>query len=239
MILSDWHKRKIMTLNDIRRENLINKAKEIPNDYDRAIFIINYFTSNLPKDIIAQIDEVKENEVVDFKYDYSYINASETPFARKQIPVKSPIGEGTTFSIGLHDRDVPGRPMIYPSVLALKLGTCKIFSHELARLFYSANIKCDIFETEYAVDCYDIFNGTDEDGNRINVNTIKPIHHIYNIITIDNKQYKVDIAGYLTAKDYNQFNPDGIKNPIDINKFILTEDLENNPFSEAKANSIS
>ena len=184
MYLSDWHKIKIMTLNDIRRENLINKANELPDEFDRAKFIVNYFTSNLPKEVIAEIDEVKEREVIDFRYDYSYVKGSETPYARKQIPSKSPICDGCTFSIGIHDRDVPGKPMIYPSVLALKLGTCKIFSHEMARLMHSVGVKCEIYETDHPVDCYDIFNGVDEEQNPININTIKPMYHIFNILNI-------------------------------------------------------
>ena len=239
MTTEEWFNSRIKDLNDSRREVLINKALELNSESERAQFIIDYFTSQLPKSVIAEIDGVNEKDVVPFQYDYSWISGNETPFARKQKSVKSPIGEGKTFSIGLHDRDVPGNPIIYPSVIGLKLGTCKVFSHEIARLMHSVGVECTIIETENPVDCYDLFEGADEEGNHISVNTIKPIKHIYNVLTINGKQYKVDIAGYLTAIDYNKNNPNGIKNPIDINQFIMNEDLSSQPFTEALANGIA
>ena len=234
MFLHDWRKLKIRDLNDSRREILINKALELGSEYEKAKFIVDYFTNNLPKNIVSQIDGVDENKVVDFKYDYSYIKGDETPFARKQQPVNSPVGEGITFSTGLHDIDIPGHPMIYPSVIGLKLGTCKIFSHEIARIMHSVGIKCEIVETKKPVSCYDLFEGTDEHDNHISVNTIKPMYHIYNVITIDGKQYKVDVAGYLTSQDYNHYHPDGIKFPIDTSRFCMTEDIASNPFEETE-----
>ena len=239
MTTQDWFNLKIRDLNDARRDNLINKALELDGEMARAKFIVDYFTSQLPKNIIAEIDGVNEKDVVPFQYDYSWIKGSETPYARKQIKVKSPVGEGSTFSIGLLDIDVPGRPMIYPSIIGLKLGTCKSFSHEMARLMHSVGVECKIVETEHPEDCYDLFEGADVEGNHISVNTIKPIYHFYNVLTINGKEYKVDISGYLTAQDYNKNHPDGIKDPIDITQFIMNENLECKPFTEARANSVT
>ncbi|MBE5758130.1 MAG: hypothetical protein E7345_04315 [Clostridiales bacterium] len=229
---------RIYTYNNLRRARLLNRANKLSTDKEKAQFIVDYFTNNLPKNIIAEIDDVEEKDVVNFTYDYSYVKGGETPFARKQQRIKYPLGHGMTLSCVDRDFDVDGRPKIYPTIFSLKSGTCVMFAHEIKRLLSSLNINCQIIETEHGVDCYDHFDGMDTQGNKINVNTIKKIKHAYNIIELDGKQIKIDIAGYLTANDYNNNHPLGKSHPIDPTKFCMTEDISHNQFEEVSSNSI-
>lgn len=232
--LSDWEKTKIYEYNNMRRDRLIAKVEEQQSSIERIKFIVDYFTNNLNKETVAEIDNVQPNEVVDFKYDYSYVKGNETPFDRRSPFVSYPLGRGVTISCVDRDVEVPGKPKIFPTIFALKMGTCIMFANEIKRLMSKIDIPCEIIITPTPVDCYDYFDGTDVEGNKINVNTIKPIIHAYNIITVDGKQFKIDIAGYLTAKDYNKNHPEGQVEPINCNQFCLIENIANNPFEDAK-----
>ena len=122
---------------------------------------------------------------------------------------------------------------IYPTIYALKLGTCKMFANEIRRLCHDLNIKCKIHDE--LANCYDKFDGTSTTGKPINTNRIMKMHHYYNIITIDDVDYKLDIAGALTAMDYNQ-NQTGLL--IDPARFYFSQEFETNPFDAAVAGNL-
>lgn len=236
--MSFYDMQKIYVFNNLRRTKFINKALRLDSDIEKAKFVVDYFTNNLPKDVVADIDSVYEKDVVDFSYDYSFVRGNDTPFPRLQERIRYPQGFGTTMTCADVDVEVEGKPKIYPTVYALKQGTCVIFANEIMRIMSNLGIKCEIIETPECVDCYDRFGGTDVEFNKIDTNDIKKIRHYYNIIEIDNKKYKVDIAGYLTAQDFNKFKPEKYKENIDINRFCMTEDLYSNPFEEIKSRSM-
>lgn len=229
---------KIYTFNNLRRARFINRAKKMPSDREKAQFVVDYFTNNLPKDVVADIDDVGVNLVEDFSYDYSFVRGNETPFYRKQESSRYPGGFGITLTCADRDVEVEGNPKIYPTIYSLKKGTCIIFANEIKRVMANLGIKCEIVETPDCVDCYDRFEGTDVEYNKISVNDIKKIRHYYNIIEIDGVKYKIDISGYLTAQDFNKYKPEKYKETIDTNRFCMTEDLYGNPFEEIKSRSL-
>lgn len=231
--------KKIQTYNEIIRTRLLNRANNFSTEEERAQFVVDYFTNNLSRDVIADIDDVPEKRAVDFSYDYSFLEGNETPFPRRQERIYYPGGSGITLTPADRDFNVDGAPRIYPTVFALKKGTCIIFANELKRLMANLGIKCEIVEPPIGVDCYDKFDGTDVEFNPIHTNDIKKMHHYYNVIEIDGKKYKIDIAGYLTAQDFNKYKPEKYKETIDVSRFCMTEDLDSNPFEEIKARSIS
>lgn len=234
-----YSRNKINTYNNYIRERFLNRAMQMPSDREKVQFVVDYFTNNLPKDIIASIDDVSENRVVDFAYDYSFVKGNETPFPRKQERIRYPMGFGVTLTSGDVDLEVVGRPRIYPTLYSLKMGTCIMFANEIQRIMAKLGIKSKMIETPIGVDCYDRFTGTDVEFNKIDTNDIKKIKHFYNIVEIDGKKYKIDIAGFLTAKDFNKHKPSKYKENIDITRFCMTEDLNGNPFEEIKAMSLT
>ncbi len=228
----------ILECNEKRRDNLLEMAKSLDSESARARFVVDYFTNKLPKETIASIDEVEENKVSNFSYDYSYIKGNSMFETREQKSVGFSYSGGyvsgkTIMSTG-NDIFIEGRPKIFPSIFALKMGTCTMFAHEMKRLMHELDVPCDLIETDTPIDCYDLYSGKDEaEGTPINVNGISKIYHAYNIITLNGEPLKVDIAGYLTAQDFNEKHPIGRENPIDPDNFYFSQNINENPFQGA------
>ena len=229
---------EILECNEKRRDNLLEMAKALDSKSARAQFVVDYFTNKLPKGTIASIDEVDANNISNFSYDYSFVKGNESFEARTQKSVGFSYSGGyvsgkTIMSTG-NDLSIDGGPKIFPSIFALKMGTCTMFAHEMKRLMAELDVPCELIETNKAIDCYDLYSGKDEvEGNEINVNAIKKMYHAYNIITINNQPLKVDIAGYLTAQDFNEKHPIGRENPIDPDNFYFSPNINENPFQGA------
>ena len=51
---------KIYTFNNLRRARLLNRANKLSTDKEKVQFIVDYFTNNLPTNILAEIDDVEE-----------------------------------------------------------------------------------------------------------------------------------------------------------------------------------
>jgi hypothetical protein len=49
------------------------------------------------------------------------------------------------------------------------------------------------------------------------------------VIEVDGKKYKIDIAGFLTAEDFNKNHPEF---EVGLEHFYFSEDLKKNPFAE-------
>ena len=75
---------KIIDCNERRRSNLLEKANDFESSTEKAQFIVDYFTNKLPKETIAEIDEVPRDSVSNFSYDYSFVKGSESFNARTQ-----------------------------------------------------------------------------------------------------------------------------------------------------------
>ena len=85
--------------------------------------------------------------------------------------------------------------------------------------------------------CYDFFDGHNTNGGKVNQNRIENMLHFYNVMTIDGKQVKIDIAGALTAIDCMKNNPNLPK--INTSAFYFSDKLEANPFEQISLASIN
>ena len=221
----------VYQFNNARRERLLNKAKEQATKLEQIKFVVDYFLNNLPMSDILEIDEVDPMCLKLFEYDYSFLEDHRASFPRKQVfeyytPTKK--------AITLHqaDNDIRNGKVakIYPTIFALKKGTCKMFANEIKRFAMDFDIDCEIVE-EPAF-CYDGFCGFNTNNERVELNDLRLMLHYYNIITLNGKQYKIDIAGFLSALDFMKNNPQ--YNPFTIEDFYFSPNLERSPFNEIK-----
>ena len=219
---------EVYAFNNARRERLLNKAKAQGSKLEQIRFVVDYFLNNLPVSEILEIDCVDPTYLKLFEYDYSFIDDS--------IPRKQTFEFYTPnkMAITLHQADNDKRngkiAKIYPTIFALKKGTCKMFANEIKRFAMDFDIDCEIIE-EPAY-CYDGFCGTNIKNQPVEKNNLCLMHHYYNIIKIDGKEYKIDIANFLSALDYLKNNPE--TKPFSIEDFYFSPDLESNPFNEIK-----
>lgn len=228
--MSNRQKEKVYKFNLQRRENLIKYLDTLDTTIDKVRFVVDYFTNRLPKEVVSKIDKVDESVVLDFEYDYSFINGKDTKYPRRQICRAYPDGFGITLgSIGQdYEIDDITKPEVYPTLFALKMGTCIMFANEIQRIMYLLGVESRIVVSNNQ-DMYDCYDGHDIEFNKISVDEIRKFTHYFNVVKIDGKEYKVDVAGYLTANDYNlnHFKDGQI---IDLSQFYFSEDLYNNPF---------
>lgn len=220
--------RDIYLFNNARREALLAEALKQPSATQQMQFVANYFLNNLPTEQIAKIDNVSPRDILPFKYDYSFLEDYATHMVREK---ESRRYNGSRFGITLQQADVDKRGKekinIYPTTYSLKMGTCIMFAAEIQRFSHDFGLPCEIVD-EMAY-CYDKFDGKSTEGEPIKTNRIVKMHHYYNILTIDGKKYKLDIAGALTAQDFNKEHPT-IK--IDPSVFYFSEDFSSKPFED-------
>ena len=219
---------EVYQFNNARRERLLDKANQLSTKLEKIKFVVDYFLNNLPLSEILEIDSVDPLYLNFFRYDYAFLDDT---IPRKQSPDYYNL---TASAITLHsvDNDIRNgqRAKIYPTIFALKKGTCKMFANEIKRFAMDFDIDCEIIsENSY---CYDNFLGYNVNDEIVEINDLHLMHHYYNIITIDGIEYKIDIAGFLSALDYLKNNPK--IESFDIDEFYFSQSLERNPFNEIK-----
>ena len=122
------------------------------------------------------------------------------------------------------------RVKIFPTIYSLKMGTCIMFASELQRFAHDLGISGKIVQTfDY---CYDHFDGLSTDNKKIYTDRLIKMQHFYNVFTLGGKKYKLDIAGFLTAEDFNKKHPE-LK--LDLENFYFSKEIESNPFSALPA----
>lgn len=212
--------------NNERRQKLLSEALKKSSPEQQLQFVADYFLNRLEPSIIAQIDGVDESKLMHFKYDYSFLeDYGSQEVRKKEVRKWAPYCFGT--SLQQVDVDIRGDEhlKIFPAVYALKMGTCIMFASELQRFAYDLGISGEIVETfDY---CYDNFDGISIDNKKIKTDRLIKMQHFYNVFTIGDKKFKLDIAGLLTAEDFNNNHPD-LK--IDLEEFYFSEKVDNNPF---------
>ena len=219
---------EVYQFNNARRERLLDKANQLSTKFEKIKFVVDYFLNNLPLNEIMEIDEVDPMFLTLFKYDYAFL---DDIIPRKQSPDYFNITD-SSITLNAVDNDIRNgqKAKIYPTIFALKKGTCIMFANEIKRFAMDFDIDCKIIsENSY---CYDNFLGHNINGDIVDINELHLMHHYYNIITIDGIEYKIDIAGFLSALDYLNNNPE-IKS-FDIDEFYFSQSLERNPFNEIK-----
>lgn len=222
---------EVYQFNNNRRQRLLDEAKKQPTKFEQLQFVVDYFLNNLPVETICQIDEVPLSKLKLFKYDYSYLEDYNEPYSRYQPSEEYAPG---CYAITLPQADVDKRgkrqAKIYPTTFALKKATCQMFANEIERFAMDFDIDAKIInEFQY---CYDGFVGKNKKFEPVNRNRIIKMNHYYNIVTIDGKTYKIDIAGLLSTLDFIERNP-GLMT-IDISSFYFSENLTSTPFETSQ-----
>ena len=217
----------MFVFNGKRRETLLNEALQQGSAEDQLKFVVDYFLNKLPPSVIAKIDGESEDSIMPFKYDYSFLEDYKSFDSRRREDRRW----GSQYGVSLPqvDNDIRGteKIKIYPALYALKMGTCNMFASEIQRFAYDFGIESQIVEKmEY---CYDKFDGFSTENREIHTDRLIKMLHFYNIVSIGGKKYKIDIAGFLTAQDFNRNHP-GIR--VDENKFYFSEKHKDNPFSK-------
>ena len=219
----------IYVFNCTRREALLAAAMAQENPEDKMKFVVDYFLDKLDPSVVAEIDGVSEKKIMPFKYDYSFLKDYGGAGAR--MPETRMWGEyNYGFSLPQADNDIRGseKIKIFPTVYALKMGTCISFASEIQRFAHDFGIESELVQKmEY---CYDYFDGVSVENKPIQSDRIIKMQHFYNVVTIDGKKYKIDIAGYLTAKDLNKNHPEINIKPED---FYFSDKIEKNPLAIA------
>ena len=213
---------KCINLSRERFFNLASYAKNIKDKKLRLEFLVNYFLNDIDPKIAMQIDET--TCFYPFKYDYSFIylpgqgRIQEQRNCGKNIYSISLSESITDSSMSqFDDAGTKISPLEFATMFALKMGTCKMLANEFQRLmFYSFvdNIQdynlanrfdmtnlCRIINKKAL--CYDHFEGKLEDTLKsVKIDEIRQMNHFFNVVFIDGKIYKIDLAGALTMKDY-------------------------------------
>lgn len=213
--------------NNQRRERLLGFASKKNNNLDKLKYVVDYFLNKLPADEIAKIDNVPKASILPFEYDYSFLQGNREQFTRKQTPREYEKGK---FAISLShaDNDLRVKPhiRIYPNVYTVKRGTCIMFASELKRFAVDFGIDCEIVD-EFTV-CYDHYDGETSEGDAYKTDRLVEMHHYYNVFNVDGETFKIDIAGALTAMDFNKNHKE---QKINVKDFYFTDKLKNNPFN--------
>lgn len=227
MMLSRLEMAEIYQFNIARRNALVEMAhKNCSSPVQKLEFVVNYFLNNLPIEIIAEIDGVSPDKVLPFEYDYSFLQGNNEQFTRDQKV--RPYAPGKyAISISHADNDVRVKPAIpiYPSVYTSKMATCIMFACEIQR--FAVDFGLDMKIVNKFANCYDFYSGKTSENQPLSTDRIINMLHYFNVVTIDGKEYKIDVAGALTAADFNKNHP---KQPIDLLKFYFNENIEENPF---------
>ena len=211
-----------------RREILLNEAMKKNTPVERLKFVVDYFVDKLDQSAIAQIDGCTEKSVIPYKYDYSFLEDFGTWSVREPEIRKWEYGS-YGYSLPQVDNDIRDEEKIriYPAVYALKMGTCIMFASEIQRFARDFGLdSCIVQKMDY---CYDKFDGFSIDHKPIQTDRIIKMQHFYNIVSIDGVKYKIDIAGYLTAKDLNNSHPELSVDPED---FYFSPTTEKNPIAQ-------
>lgn len=225
---SFYEKQLIYKLNNQIREKLSNEAQKQNSPAEQIQFVADYFLNKLPVETIAKIDDVKKSEVRPFIYDYSFLDDFSSALIRTKKP-RQYAGNFYTTTQGPADDARFGTEhiKIYPTIYPLKMGTCVMFASEIQRFCHEFGVNGKIVDNFSF--CYDNYDGKSTTGEVIKTDQICKMHHYYNIITIDGISYKLDIAGALTALDFNQNHPENIIFP---DSFYFSKDIQNNPYDK-------
>ena len=180
---------------------------------------------------IAKIDGVSEEEVLPFKYDYSFLEDVKSDLNRLQESRRYDAHRSAvTLKSVDDDRRGSEHINVYPTIYSLKMATCKMFASEIQRFAHDFGIESQMVEK--FTWCYDHFDGLSTTRQPIKTDRIINMYHYYNVLTINGKPLKLDIAGVLTSQD---FNKDHSSIAIDPNDFYFSEDLTKNPFEERES----
>ena len=225
-------KQEIYLFNCKRRQILLEEALKQETSEKRLQFVADYFLNRLSDKQTAKIDNVDSKNIVPFKHDYSFLEDYGSDLIRKNEERK---WGGYNFGFTLPQADVDNRGTekikVFPTTYSLKMGTCIMFASELQRFAHDFGVSGKIVQVfDY---CYDNFDGFSTDNKKINTDRLIKMKHFYNVFMIDGKEFKLDIAGFLTAEDFNRKHPE-LK--IDLNEFYFSENIENNPFSKLAVN---
>ena len=102
-----------------------------------------------------------------------------------------------------------------------------MFASELQRFAYDLGLDGKIIET--FDDCYDNFDGLTMENKKIKTDRLIKMQHYYNVFSIGDEKFKIDIAGALTAEDFNKNHPE---QKINLEDFYFSENINNNPFAK-------
>lgn len=223
--LSNYELAEIFQINNTKRDNLLKMALKQPSKFEQIKYIADYFTNLLSLEEIAFIDGTTLESTVPFIYDYSFLEDYKNFARTQQLREFTPGGFAPTIPVAIIEGHNNTR--IYPSIYALKMATCHMFASEIDRFCKELDIKSDIVNK--ITPCYDHFDGTNDGGEEIHTDYIVNMDHYYNILDFDGTKLKLDIAGILTAIDYNLTHPD---RNINLERFYFSEDIHSNPFEE-------
>jgi len=195
--------------NDEERELLKKEASKFSSEFDKMQYICQKF--------------LKE-----YSFDYSVLNSVEELQNKRQPWVRKFDYNGEEYECETwwsEDVDEKYGISLSPSVHALKMGTCSIFSKELKWFCEEFGIKCDI--RNMICNCYD---GFENENVRPKV---REMNHFYVVMNLDGEEYKVDIAGAMMAKDYRKENPNSNIKPdlfmfVNVGEKNYFDELENN-----------
>lgn len=227
MFMSDNDKKLIYEFNNSQRQKLLTAANTLPSPEKRLEFVVQYFINKLTPEETKKIDGVETTNPEPFLYDYSYLEDFGATTARQKKERRyNKFFTGVTLPMADIDRRGDEKINVYPTIFALKLGTCIMFAAEIQRFCHDFGIKGKIVsEPAY---CYDHFDGKSTEFEDIKTDRIIKMLHYYNVVEIGTKKYKIDIAGYLMAEDYNTNHP---QNPINPQYFYFSTTHEN-PFDQ-------
>lgn len=225
---------EVYIFNNERRDRLLQAANEQPTPFLKLKFVVDYFINNLSLEQIAKIDTVPIESVKLFEYDYSFLEDYNSSFSRIQKVYEYKPGV-FAYTLTQADTDLRDRTTrIYPTIFALKMATCQMFASEIQRFAMDFGIDSKIQDAiSY---CYDNFSGSLTNLEHINYDRIVKMHHYYNILNIDGEELKVDIAGFLTALDYNENHP---QVQIDTSNFYFSPQTKTSPFNDPTRSSVS
>ncbi len=226
--MSQFEMRDMYVFNCERREILLKEALKQNDKEAQFKFVVDYFLNKLDPAVVSKIDGIEVREILPFKYDYSFLEDYGSFDVRRKFDRRWGNGH-YGFSMSQVDNDCRSSEKIrvYPAVYALKMGTCVMFASELQRFARDFDLESQIVEKmEF---CYDNFNGSSIESKQINTDRLIRMQHFYNIVTINGKKYKIDIAGYLTAEDFNKNHPEL---RVDENEFYFSEKTQGSPFAK-------
>ncbi len=221
---------QIYQFNNNQRQRLLDAATKLQSPEEQLRFIALYMVNGLPPEVTAEIDNTTTQNIKDFKYDYSFLEDMSVDYDR--VRETRPFCDSSGFATSLNQGDCircgKTQVRIFPSFYAVKMGTCVMFANEIKRFAYELGIDCDIVETMEC--CYDNFNGKTTNDKKLKTDQIIKMHHYYNIVTINGERLKLDIAGLLTAQDFNKNHPEAT---IDLDDFFFSTSIKKKPFEEA------
>lgn len=222
---------KIYAFNNEQRDRLAEAASKFETPEEKLKFVALYFVNGLAPEVIAKIDGTSISSVQEFKYDYSFLEDLSSNINRKREVRNFCNGSGfltTTLNQGDCVRCGKTQVRIFPSFYAIKMGTCVMFANEIKRFAHEFGIDCDIVESlEY---CYDNFNGKTTANKPLKTDQLVKMHHYYNVVTMNGEKLKLDIAGLLTAQDFNRNHPEAA---VNLEDFFFSKNIKAKPFEEA------